>query len=395
MRGMCVLSDSMNPAPGTFFDTIVVGAGSMGMAAGWFLAKAGQKVLLLDPGDPPHDRGAHHGETRLIRHAYGEGAAYVPLALRAHELWFELEKESGVAVFERTGIINAAPEGDPFITEVQRSASVHGLGLERMSGGEANRRWPAWRLPPDFAVCFEPDAGVLYCERAVSAMRRLASRAGATLRPDTPVSHIEPSGNGDVTVIAASGESFTGRKAIVCAGKSTRRLVEPLGMPLPVTRVRKSFAWFDAAAQLFAPDVFPGFAVLTELGFHYGFPDLQGKGLKAGRHDGGHPVEADAELAPFSLADRQDIEGFLRRHLPGSGQLRQGRTCEYDITPDEHFIVDRVPGCPQVQVATGFSGHGFKFAPAIGEALAQRAVAGDSSADLSLFAFSRFPPGPH
>jgi monomeric sarcosine oxidase len=362
----------------------------MGMAAGWFLAKAGQKVLLLDPGDPPHDQGAHHGETRLIRHAYGEGAAYVPLALRAHELWFELERACGAKLFERTGIINAAPASDPFLAEVQRSATVHGLGLQRMDGSEANRRWPAWHLPSDYVVCFEPDAGVLYCEQAVGAMRRLATGFGATLRAGTPIARIEPQGDGTVRIVAESGEAFTGRHAIVCAGRSTPALVEPLGLELPVTRTRKAFAWFDGDAQLFTPRNFPGFAVLTELGFHYGFPDLQGKGLKAGRHDGGQPVAADAPLAPFSPADQQDIEVFLRRHLPGSGQLRQGRTCEYDITPDEHFIVDRVPGLPQVQVATGFSGHGFKFATAIGEALAQRATQGECTADLSPFACSRF-----
>lgn len=383
----------MSTVPEPFFDAVIVGAGSMGMAAGWFLARAGQKVLLLDPGDPPHDGGAHHGETRLIRHAYGEGAAYVPLALRAHELWFELERAAGVKLFERTGIINAAPEGDPFIAEVQRSAAVHGLGLQRMDGGEANRRWPAWRLPADYAVCFEPDAGVLYCDEAVRALRRLATAKGATLRVHTGVARVERKGNDAVTVITDSGEAFTTRHAIVCAGKATKKLVEPLGLELPVRRVRKAFAWFDAGPPLFAPDVFPGFAVLTELGFHYGFPDLRGKGLKAGRHDGGQPVDAAADLAPFSLADQQDIEVFLRRHLPGSGQLRQGRTCEYDITPDEHFIVDRVPGCPQVQVATGFSGHGFKFATALGEALAQRVIHGQGTADLSLFASSRFASG--
>jgi monomeric sarcosine oxidase len=362
----------------------------MGMAAGWFLARAGRKVLLLDPGDPPHEGGAHHGDTRLIRHAYGEGAAYVPLALRAHELWLEAERAAQVKLFERTGIINAAPADDPFLAEVQRSASVHGLDLQGMDGREANRRWPAWRLPGDYAVCFEPDAGVLYCGQAVGALRRLATGLGAALRVNTPVARLEPQADGTVRVIAESGEAFAGRHAIVCAGRSTPGLVGPLGLVLPVTRLRKTFAWFDGDPRLFAPEDFPGFAVLTELGFHYGFPSLLGKGLKAGRHDGGQPVAADAPLAPFSPADRQDIEAFLRRHLPGSGQLREGRTCEYDMTPDEHFIVDRVPGLPQVQVATGFSGHGFKFATAIGEALAQRVTQGECTADLSLFACRRF-----
>lgn len=128
------------------FDTLIVGAGSMGMAAGYYLSKAGNKVLLLDAGDPPHGDGSHHGSTRLIRHAYGEGAAYVPLALRAQQLWLELEQEAGASIFERTGIVNIGPPGNPFMREVQASASQYGLSVEFLDGSEATRRWPAWRL---------------------------------------------------------------------------------------------------------------------------------------------------------------------------------------------------------------------------------------------------------
>jgi len=375
-----------------FFDTLIVGAGSIGMAAGYFLSRAGNKVLLLDAGDPPHSGGTHHGSTRLIRHAYGEGAAYVPLALRAQHLWLALEQEAQAPIFARTGVVNIGTHDDPFMREVARSASEYGLALEFFDGPQASRRWPAWRLSPGQMAAFEPDAGVLYCEQAVLGFRRLATALGAQLRANTMVARIELLDQGGVGVVTDRGERFTCRDLIVCAGRSCRDLLEPLGLRVPVTRVRKSFAWFDGDPLLFAPDVFPGFAIASEAGQYYGFPDLDGSGLKVGRHDGGQPVGANAPLVPFGddPSDVSDLEGFLRRHLPGAGKLRTGKTCEYDMTPDEHFIIDRLPACSRIHVATGFSGHGFKFASAIGEALAERITLGASRLDLSPFSMGRF-----
>ncbi|MFX1676129.1 N-methyl-L-tryptophan oxidase [Paraburkholderia sp. A2WS-5] len=377
------------------FDTIIIGAGSMGMAAGYYLAKAGNRVLMLDAGDPPHDIGSHHGSTRLIRHAYGEGAAYVPLALRAQQLWTELELETATPFFVRTGVANIGLPGDHFLDEVRQSAIRYGLTLETLDGAEARNRWPAWRLSEEHIVHFEPDAGVLYCERALSAYRTLASMHGAALRTNVTVSGIEWRAPDSVDVVTREGERYSAQALIVCAGKWTRTLLAPLGMALPVTRVRKSFAWFEPAPD-FGPDRFPGFAVTSATGQFYGFPDLGGEGLKLGRHDGGQHIAADAELTPFGSepTDLGDLRAFLQQFLPGAGALRTGRICEYDVTPDEHFIIDTVPACPNVLVATGFSGHGFKFASAIGEALAERLTQGVSRADLSLFSFDRFTGGP-
>jgi N-methyl-L-tryptophan oxidase len=374
------------------FDTLIIGAGSMGMAAGYYLSKAGNKVLLIDAGNPPHDSGAHHGRTRLIRHAYGEGAAYVPLALHAQQLWHELERQARTTVFARTGVTNIGLASDPFLQKVQQSATQYGLHLETLSGAEASKRWPAWRLSAGQLVCFEPDAGVLFCERAISSYRELATALGATLLPDTQVTRIEVNGQGNVSVLTSKGEQFTGRDVIVCAGKRTRQLLAPLGLDVPVTRVRKCFAWFESAQKVFTPDVFAGFVAESDVGHFYGFPDLDGSGMKIGRHDKGQPVSEDAALAPFGdeASDLADLQSFLQLHLPGAGKLRIGKVCEYDVTPDTDFIIDRIPACPKVHVATGFSGHGFKFASAIGEALAERIVKGESRVDLSMFSCERF-----
>jgi sarcosine oxidase len=377
------------------FDTLIVGAGSMGMAAGYYLSQAGNKVLLIDAGNPPHDTGAHHGSTRLIRHAYGEGAAYVPLALRAQQLWHELEQQTHTAIFARTGVTNIGVASDLFLQRVQQSATQYGLHVETLSGVEAGKRWPAWRLSAEQLVCFEPGAGVLFCERAIRGYRELATALGATLLPDTQITRIEVHDQGSVSVLTDKGEQFTARDIIVCAGKRTRQLLAPLGLDVPVTRVRKCFAWFESAQTVFTPDRFAGFIAESAVGHFYGFPDLDGSGLKIGRHDGGQPVSADARLAPFGdePSDLADLQSFLQLHLPAAGKLRMGKVCEYDMTPDTDFIIDRVAACPNVHVATGFSGHGFKFASAIGEALAERIVQGESRIDLSMFSCERFSDG--
>ncbi|SDD30571.1 N-methyl-L-tryptophan oxidase [Paraburkholderia lycopersici] len=374
------------------FDTIIVGAGSMGMAAGYYLSRLGNKVLLLDAGDPPHDQGAHHGSTRLIRHAYGEGAAYVPLALRAQQLWEDLERQTQTTLFARTGVVNIGMPDDPFLREVQLSAARHGIPLETLDAAQTCKRWPAWRLAAGQIANFEPGAGVLYCERGIAAYRQLAAALGATLGTNARVTRIECHGRESASVWTDKNEKFSARDLIVCAGKSTRDLLAPLGLDVPVTRVRKTFAWFEPAAGLFAPERFPGFFVASEVGGYYGFPDLDGSGLKLGRHDLGEPVPVNAPLAPFGAepADLGDLRAFLQRYLPGAGELRMGRACEYDMTPDTHFIIDRVPACPNVHLATGFSGHGFKFASAIGEALAERITQGESRIDLAMFARRRF-----
>lgn len=373
------------------FDTLIIGAGSVGMAAGYFLSRAGQRVLLLDAGDPPHDAGAHHGSTRLIRHAYGEGAGYVPLALRAQQLWLDLEQQTGTPIFAPTGVLNIGDADEPFITEVQRGAALNGLRLDVLDGATASKRWPAWRLDAHQVVCHEPDAGVLFCEEAVRGYRRLATQAGAVLHPHTTITHIEAD---DTRVIAVTSqdERYEARHAIVCAARSSHALLRELGIAIPVTRLRKTFAWFDAEPSRFGQTAFPGFSMSSEVGQFYGFPDLENAGLKVGRHDGGQILDADASIAPFGAhaEDADDLQRFVARYLPDAGALRVGKTCQYVMTPDSDFIVDRLPGHPNLHVATGFSGHGFKFASALGEALSECVIEGTSRADLSLFSLARF-----
>ena len=372
------------------FDVIVVGAGSVGMAAGYELAKKGVRTLLLDAFDPPHTMGSHHGDTRIIRHAYGEGVQYVPLALRAQELWEKLAGLSGKTLFAPTGVLGAGPLESPFLAEMQVSAKQFSLPLEVMSAEEINRRWHGMNLPDNFYGCYETNAGVLYSERCISAYRELATSLGAVLLTHTRVTavQVEPD---HVTVTTDQG-SYRGEKLLLSAGAWNPALLKSLGLQLPLVPTRKTVAWFAADEQLYSSEKFPSFVFELEDSIYYGFPSIDGTGVKIGRHDGGQPIEPDQLDRTFGTypADEGDVRSFLETYMPqAAGPLQQGRVCIYTLTPDEHFVIDHHPEHEHVIITAGFSGHGFKFASAIGEAASQLLTDGKSMHDLSLFTLNR------
>lgn len=373
------------------YDYIVVGAGSMGMAAGYFLAKESKSVLLLDAFEPPHSRGSHHGETRLIRLAYGEGERYVPFVLRAYELWQELADLSNQVIFQSTGILNFTPKNDPFINNVKSSAERYGLPLEHLTANDVNRRWDGIRLGAHMEACYEPTSGVLMSENVIEAYYQLAIKEGATFIGNSRVVHIEPN-NEIVHVTTEHGEVYTANSIIVSVGAWAKKLVEQMNITLPVTPIRKVFAWYEADEELYGDHVFPGFIYTNKDLTYYGFPSIDGAGLKVGRHDAGEPINPDDPLASFGAqqGDREDLDEFLTTFMPGVGSLTYGKTCMYTMTPDSDFIIDTLPGYPNMVIAAGFSGHGFKFASAVGEALKDLALQKGTKVDLDSFSLDRF-----
>ncbi|MCC8434346.1 N-methyl-L-tryptophan oxidase [Brevibacillus sp. M2.1A] len=373
------------------YDVIIVGAGSMGMAAGYYLAKQGVRTLMIDAFDPPHTMGSHHGDTRIIRHAYGEGKQYVPLALRAQQLWSELEQASGIPIFAKTGVLNAGPLNCTFLNEIRESAEQYSLPLEVLSATEVMQRWPGINLPADYYGCLEPASGVLYCENGIRAYRDLALASGATLLTNTPVTQLEPAENG--FIVHTESASYHGDKVLLSAGAWNGSLLDSLGLSIPLKPTRKTVAWFGADEGQYSADGFPAFIFRLDDSMFYGFPSFDGAGVKIGRHDGGHAIDPDKLERTFGtyLSDEGCVRSFLETYMPGAaGPLRQGKVCIYTMTPDEHFVIDRHPQHPQLVFAAGFSGHGFKFASAIGEATSQLLVEGASSLDLSMFSWKRF-----
>ncbi|WP_243355511.1 N-methyl-L-tryptophan oxidase [Bacillus litorisediminis] len=372
------------------YDVIVVGAGSMGMAAGYFLAKSGKSTLLLDSFTPPHNRGSHHGDTRIIRYAYAEGEEYVPLVLRAQKLWEDLENATGRPLFLQTGVLNVGEEKSEFIQNIIKSSKTYSLPLEVIDANEVNKRWAGISLPEDYIGCFEPTSGVLKSEACIEAYRELADQEGATIITNSRVKEMSVHDNG--VTIKTNNETFTSDSLVVSAGAWSGSLLSKLGLQLPLTPVRKTFAWFEAEEDLYRHQTFPAFAFETTLGLYYGFPSINGSGLKVGRHDGGERINPDESIPGFgeNQGDEGDLVQFLHHFMPGTKTLKTGKTCIYTLTPDEKFVIDIHPDYPNVAIAAGFSGHGFKFSSAVGEALSQLIISGKTKIDLSPFAMSRF-----
>lgn len=368
------------------YDLIIIGSGSVGAAAGYYANRAGLSVLMIDAHLPPHAEGSHHGDTRLMRHAYGEGEKYVALALRAQTLWDELAALSGAELFNQTGVLNIGPASSPFMANVEHSARQFNLQLEKMTAAEVMARWPEIRLTEAQIGLFEPAAGVLKSELAIKTWITLARDAGCAQLFNCPVSAVHHHADG-VTVDTADG-SYSGKRLLIGAGTWVTTLLPEL----PVEPVRKVFAWFQADGRYSSKNHFPAFTgELPDGNQYYGFP-AENDELKIGKHNGGQRISSPQERKPFgSIAtDGSEAFSFLRHVLPGIGGCLHGAACTYDNSPDEDFIIDTLPGQPNTLVISGLSGHGFKFAPVLGEIACDFAQGKTSPFDLSAFSLARF-----
>ncbi|GAN78523.1 N-methyl-L-tryptophan oxidase [Acidisphaera rubrifaciens] len=355
-------------------DTIVVGMGAMGSAAAWQLARRGHSVLGLERFDIPHDRGSHHGVTRIIRLPYYEDPAYVPLLRRAYALWREIEAASGEALLHITGSLDGGPADGALFAGALRSARLHDLPHEVLTGAEVARRFPAYALPDASRFVFQPDGGFLASERAVLAHVRAAQEAGADIRARVRVHDWATTPGGGVRVRTDQG-SFEAATLILAAGAWMADLLPDLrGLAVPERQV---LAWLQPRTPaLFTPARFPVFNIEVAEGRYYGLPVFEVPGFKFGRyHHRGEAGPADAVRRAPDAADEALLRGFAERYFPtGCGPTMALRDCLFTNTPDEHFIIDRHPQARQIIVASPCSGHGFKFASVIGEILAEMAI---------------------
>jgi sarcosine oxidase len=376
---------------GRRYDAIVIGLGGMGTASAFHLSRRGQSVLGLEQHDFLHELGSSHGLTRIIRLAYHEHPSYVPLLRRSYELWHELEATAGEPLLITTGSLEGGPEDGPIFTGALEAAELHGLEHEVLDAAELRRRYPAFAgFAPDTRVVFQPDGGFLLAERTMLAHAKGAIAAGADLRFREPVRSWGPTAQGGARVVTDRG-TYEADRLVITAGAWARTLVprlERLAVP-----ERQVLGWFQPTRpELFEPDRFPVFVVDVPEGSFYGFPVHDVPGLKLGRyHHLREPIDPDDPDRTARPDDEALLRDFATRYVPdGAGPTVMLKACIFTNSPDEHFIIDRLPDAPQVSVAAGFSGHGYKFCSVVGEIMADLAMRGETGHDIGLFRLDRF-----
>jgi sarcosine oxidase len=369
----------------------------MGCFACLELARLKVSVIGFDPADPPHDRASHTGESRVFRVAYAEHPDYVPLARRSGELWDNFGAEFGTPLLHRTGMLTIGVPGEALLTGLQESARVHGLALEKLNAAETHEHFPAFHLQDDQMAFLERAAGWVDVNASIRLALRAAENAGATLRRHCRVSGFRRAGTGFV-LDTAQGSCYADR-VILAAGAGSGPLLA--GLKLPLTIQRKVLAWFEPSRpELFREARFPVFAAAPS--FFYGFPNIAGHGVKLAIHWSDAEIVKDAAspVRPAAPEDWLPVLEAASRLLPGlagpwpgdRGRFLRAKTCLYTMTPDQHFLIDRHPELENVYFAAGFSGHGFKFATAVGEALAQLAIEGRPRLPIEFLRLAgRFP----
>ncbi len=376
------------------FDVIVLGVGSMGSAACYHLAKQGAKVIGVEQFDVPHRHGSHHGKSRMIRKAYCEHPDYVPLLERAYELWDELQAKAQEPILNRTGALYLCESENSVITGSLKSAKKHGLLHRHLNHAAIKSDYPAFCVDESFEGFFEPEGGYLRPEDAIVEHAWQASGLGAMILTNTPALDWTATADG-VEVRTAEG-TLHADQLILSAGAWTSKLLKNLGVKLTVTRQVQ--AWFEPKIDpmAFSPDNFPCWFIETDAPYgHYGFPILPGqRGVKIAEHRPGATVPQEdigRAIVKPTESELNHLQYILSQYIPNaSGQLLKSCTCLYANSPDQHFIIDKLPENDRVTIAAGFSGHGYKFSSVMGEILANLATNGSTDHPIEFLRLSRF-----
>lgn len=372
------------------YDVIVLGVGGIGSAALYHLAKRGLKVLGIEQFGIAHDRGSSHGLTRIIRLAYYEHPSYVPFLRRAYTLWDELEQASGQKLLYTTGSVDAGPPDSLAFAGSLQSCLEHGLPHEVLTSRELTARFPGYRLPPETMAVFQPQGGLLVPEACITAHVQQAQRHGADLHIGERVLGWDVTADGGVQVETDQGRTYRARHLAICGGAWMGKLV-----PYLATRAipeRQVVIWLETKQpELFTPERFPVWNAQVDEGRYYGFPEFNPAGttpgMKFGRyHHLNEVTDPDAVDWDVHPADEAILRQFGEKYFPdGSGRTLSMVVCMFTNTANEHFIIDRLPGAPQVTIASACSGHAYKMCSVIGETVADLSQHGTTQNNIDLF----------
>ncbi|MFJ7931631.1 N-methyl-L-tryptophan oxidase [Peribacillus sp. NPDC096448] len=378
----------------THYDVIVIGLGAMGSTAAYQLAKRGQRVLGLEQFGPAHDQGSSHGGSRIIRQSYFEDPAYVPLLLRAYELWDEIKRESGEEIMTVTGGLMMGPPDSLTVSGSIKSSKQWDLAYEVLEATDIRGRFPVFNPSPNTIALYEEKAGFVRPERSVYTHLLHAEKHGADLRFFETVQSWEahPSGEG-VRVVTNNG-TYEAGKVVISAGAWAPQILKDLGVNLQVERHIQMFFEPTRGIEPFRVGNQPIYIWEADDNVQlYGFPSvgIGAEGAKVAFFRKGKPCTPETIDRNVHSDEVDMMREYLAQGIPQlNGRFLQGKTCMYTNTPDEHFVISAHPNHPQVAVAAGFSGHGFKFASVVGEILAELVIDGKTNHPIDLFSPQRF-----
>ncbi len=362
------------------FRHVILGAGAVGSAAAYHLARRGEPVVVVEQFGLGHDRGSSHGAARIIRHSYAD-PAYARLMPEAFRAWRELEADAGQPLFLRTGGISVSPAGGGYVNRVTENLAAMGLPHRRMSGSELKRTIPVFGVPDDSEVVFEPDAGMLAARRILEAEIVLARHYGGektVILENSPVRRIDL--EAEKPTVETDTLRMIGDRLIVAAGPWLSRLLPSYPVPLQVTR--QQVLYIDPPdAVAYGPGRLPVFIYKghEDHDAYYGMPTFEGLGVKVARHGGPvfDPDQRDPEVGPEYLGVLRSLLGSLLPAL-ADAPIQRTEVCLYTMAPDDQFHVGTLADRPDVIVASACSGHGFKFSTLIGRVLADLATCGET-----------------
>ncbi len=371
------------------YDAVVVGVGAMGSAALFHLSQRGCRACGIEQFEIAHDRGSSHGDTRIIRKAYPEKSEYAPLLERSYTLWQGLEAESGETIFHPCGFLAISPGESDYFRRIEAYYRAHPLPHQRWGSDDLRHHFPQFRLPEHYAAFFDPQGGILWVERAIRAHVAAATALGAEIFTGETVRSWKSSGGG--VIVETHRRTVRARRLVITTGAWVVPELARLGLRLEIWR--RVNLWFPAVhPDSFSPEKFPAFVVDRGGTGFYGCPAVSADGVKIGEHNRPQIIATPAgKDRPLLRTETAPIQDFARRFLPDLLPAPGRRsTCLYTLTPDHHPIIDCHPEHPNVLVACGFSGHGFKFAPLVGEILSELALDGQTRHPAGFLKINRF-----
>jgi sarcosine oxidase len=371
------------------YDVAVVGLGGMGSAVLARSAMRGARTIGIEQFASRHDLGASSGKSRIIRKAYFEDAAYVPLLLRAYALWHDVERRTGSDLVRITGLLLAGSESSEAVVGSQAAANAYGLDIEVLTAGDLRAKYPGLNVRGSEVGVFEPGAGIVFPEAAIDAHLNLAQMHGAEIREETALQNWNVDDDGTVQLRLSDGTAVRARSVAFTLGPWFAQEMKALGIPLIVQRNVQ--VWFEPDSLQWNAGRFPAFLVeRADQPVLYGFPDM-GDGVKAAFHAFGEETTPEALRRTIDDDDLVPLAHALDAWMPGaSARFRSAKVCMYSLTPDRHFIIDVHPRHRNVVICGGFSGHGFKFASVVGEIGAQLALDGATPHDIAFLSLARF-----